>query len=71
MPAPSGSREQEDLCDPQSAIRPVVPSTVSVYFDDNGTGLPGALANNVWCLSRDDSQPMPIGAGCTVRVHPR
>jgi hypothetical protein len=52
----------------QSSIRPVVASTVSVYFDDDGTGLPGDLSNNVWCISRDDSQTMPIGAGFTVRV---
>jgi hypothetical protein len=45
-----------------------VASTVSVYFDDDGTGLPGDLSNNVWCISRDDSQTMPIGAGFTVRV---
>lgn len=51
-----------------TAVRPAVPSTFSVYFDDNGTGLPAPLANNVWCISRDDSEAMPIGAAFNVRV---
>jgi hypothetical protein len=55
----------------QSSLRPLVPSTISLYYDDNGTGLPGELANNVWCLSRNDSQTMPLGAGFTIRVAPR
>ncbi len=56
---------------PQTSIRPVVPSTVSLYYDDNGTGLAAPLDINVWCLSRDDSQTMPIGAGFTIRILPR
>lgn len=56
---------------PQTSIRPVVPSTVSLYYDDNGTGLAAPLDTNVWCLSRDDSQTMPIGAGFTIRILPR
>jgi hypothetical protein len=55
----------------QSAIRPFVGSTVSLYYDDNGTGLPPPLDNNIWCLSRDDSQTMPLGAGFTIRIVPR
>lgn len=55
----------------QSVIRPVVPSTVSLYYDDDGTGLGGNLANNVWCLSRDDNQQMPIEAGFNIYVLPR
>ncbi|MCC7179007.1 MAG: hypothetical protein IT177_11510 [Acidobacteria bacterium] len=54
----------------QSALRPFVGSTVSLYYDDDGTGLEAPLDNNVWCLSRDDSQAMPIGAGFTVRITP-
>ncbi len=55
----------------QSGIRPLVPSLVSLYYDDDGTGLPGELSNNVWCLSRDDSQAMPLGAGFNISVPPR
>ncbi len=51
-----------------SGLRPVVASTYSVYFDDNGTGLPAPLTRYVWCISRDDSQPMPIGAAFNVRL---
>lgn len=51
-----------------SSLRPAVPSTYSVYFDDNGTGLPAPLDRYVWCISRDDSQPMPIGAGFSLRI---
>lgn len=51
-----------------SSLRPVVPSTYSVYFDDNGTGLAAPLDRYVWCISRDDSQPMPIGAAFNVRL---
>jgi hypothetical protein len=53
---------------PQTAIRPLVGSVVSLYYDDNGTGLPAPLTNNVWCLSRNDSADMPLGAGFTIRV---
>lgn len=55
----------------QSAIRPFVGSTVSLYYDDDTTGLAPPLDDNVWCLSRDDSQAMPLGAGFTIRVLPR
>jgi hypothetical protein len=51
-----------------SEIRPAVSSTLSVYLDNNGTGLPAPLDNNVWCISRDDNQDMPIGAAFNVRV---
>lgn len=51
-----------------SSLRPAVPSTFSVYFDDNGTGLPAPLDRHVWCISRDDSQPMPLGAAFNVRL---
>ncbi|MGE0462223.1 MAG: hypothetical protein AB7Q16_12705 [Vicinamibacterales bacterium] len=54
-----------------SAIRPFVPSTISLYYDDDGTDLEPPLDNNVWCLSRDDSQAMPLGAGFTIRITPR
>lgn len=51
-----------------AGLRPFVGSPVSLFYDDNGTGLAGALANNVWCISRDDSAQMPDGAGFTVRI---
>jgi hypothetical protein len=51
-----------------SGLRPVVPSTYSVYFDDNGTGLAAPLDRYVWCISRDDSQAMPLGAAFNVRL---
>lgn len=51
-----------------SEIRPAVASTISVYLDNNGTGLPAPLDNYVWCISRDDNQEMPIGAAFNVRV---
>ena len=51
-----------------SSIRPAVPSTFSVYLDNNGTGLPAPLDNYVWCISRDDNQPIPIGAAFNIRV---
>lgn len=51
-----------------SSLRPMVPSTYSVYFDDDGTGLAAPLDRNVWCISRDDSQPMPLGAAFNVRL---
>jgi len=51
-----------------TSIRPAVPSTFSVYLDNNGTGLPAPLDNNVWCISRDDNQPIPIGAAFNIRV---
>lgn len=51
-----------------SDIRPAVPSTLSVYLDDNGTGLPTPLDNHVWCISRDDSLAIPIGAAFNIRV---
>jgi hypothetical protein len=55
-----------------SEIRPAVNSIVSLYFDDDGTGLPGfGFGNNVWCLSRNDSAPMPPGAGFRIRILPR
>lgn len=54
-----------------SEIRPAVPSTLSLYLDNNGTGLPPPLNNFVWCISRDDTLTMPIGAAFNVRVvHP-
>jgi hypothetical protein len=54
-----------------SEIRPVVDSAVSLHFDDNGTGLSRVgFDNNVWCLSRNDSAPMPLGAGFRVRILP-
>jgi len=56
---------------PQTAIRPLVGSVVSLYYDDNGTGLAPPLSNNVWCLSRNDSLDMPLGAGFTIRVESR
>jgi hypothetical protein len=56
---------------PQSNIRPAVPSTISLYYDNNGTPLPAPLDNNVWCLSRDDNAMMPDGAGFTIMVAPR
>lgn len=52
----------------QTNIRPLVGSLVSLYYDDNGTTLAAPLANNVWCLSRNDSLDMPLGAGFTIRV---
>jgi len=55
----------------QTSIRPAVASTVSLYFDDDGTTLPAPLDTNVWCISRDDSQAMPLGAGFTIRIVPR
>lgn len=54
----------------QSAIRPFVGSPVSLYYDDDTTGLEPPLDNNVWCLSRDDSAAMPLGAGFTIRILP-
>jgi hypothetical protein len=51
-----------------SDARPAVASSYSVYFDNNGTPLAPPLDNNVWCISRDDSQPMPLNAAFTVRV---
>ena len=51
-----------------ASIRPAVPSTFSVYLDNNGTGLPAPLDNYVWCISRDDSQAMPIGAAFNIRI---
>jgi hypothetical protein len=54
-----------------SVIGPPVDSVVSLYYDDNGTNLPGALSNNVWCLSRNDNDPIPLGAGFSVHVLPR
>jgi hypothetical protein len=53
------------------SIRPVVTSTVSVYLHTGATGLGGPLSADVWCISRNDSQQMPIGAGFTVQVIPR
>lgn len=52
-------------------IRPAVNSIVSLFFANTGTGLAGALANNVWCISRNDDAAMPLGAGFTIQVLPR
>jgi hypothetical protein len=49
-------------------LRPFVGSTYSLFYDDDGTGLAGSLANNVWCISRDDSAPMPLAAAFTIRL---
>ena len=54
-----------------TAIRPPVDAVISVYYDDNGTNLPGELSNNVWCLSRNDNDPIPVGAGFSIHVLPR
>jgi len=51
-----------------SDTRPAVASSYSVYYDNNGTPLAPPLDNNVWCISRDDSQPMPFNAAFTIRV---
>jgi hypothetical protein len=51
-----------------SGIRPAVPSSFSVYLDNDGTGLPPPLDTQVWCISRDDNQPIPIGAAFNIRV---
>lgn len=51
-----------------STIRPAVPSTFSVYLDNDGTGLPSPLNTQVWCISRDDNQPIPLGAAFNIRV---
>lgn len=51
-----------------SSIRPIVASTFSVYLDNDGTGLAAPLSNFVWCISRDDSQPIPLDAAFNVRV---
>lgn len=50
-----------------SGITPV-PTSYSVYYDNNGTPLPPPLNNDVWCISRDDSQTMPLGVGFNIRV---
>ena len=54
-----------------SAIGPQVDAIISLYYDDNGTNLPGELSNNVWCLSRNDNDPIPVGAGFSLHVLPR
>lgn len=54
-----------------TAMLPQVDSVVSLYYDDNGTGLAGALSNNVWCLSRNDNAQMPLDAGFSIHVLPR
>lgn len=54
-----------------TGLRPFIGAPVSVYYDDNGTGLAGALANNVWCISRDDSAQMPLDAAFTIRLVPQ
>jgi hypothetical protein len=56
---------------PATGLRPRVDAFLSLYYDDNGTSLPGALSNNVWCLSRNDSEPIPLGAGFNIHVVPR
>lgn len=50
------------------ALRPFVGAPVSLYLQVGPTGLSGSLAQNVWCLSRDDSQTMPLGAGFTIHI---
>ncbi len=51
-----------------NALRPFVASTVSLYLHLGPTGLPGDLSENVWCISRDDSVQMPLGAGFNVQI---
>jgi hypothetical protein len=52
----------------QPPLRPFVQSTVSLYLHTGLTGLPGDLAGDVWCISRNDSQQMPLGAGFTIQI---
>jgi hypothetical protein len=60
------------VCQPRChAERPQVDAFISLYYDDNGINLLGALSNNVWCLSRNDNDPIPLGTGFSIHVLPR
>jgi hypothetical protein len=51
-----------------ASIRPVVISPVAVYLHTGATGLSGSLTHDVWCISRNDSLQIPIGAGFTIQI---